>query len=97
MHYVYILYSKKLNRYYTGQSSDPEQRLLQHNDAENNKNWTRKGLPWESYLTIVCESKRQAMQIEHYIKKMKSRKYIEGLKADPSLINELLKKFSADC
>ncbi|NOZ75332.1 MAG: GIY-YIG nuclease family protein [FCB group bacterium] len=31
MYYVYILYSRKTNRYYTGSSGDPERRLEEHN------------------------------------------------------------------
>ena len=31
MYFTYILFSEKLNKYYVGQTSNPEQRLIDHN------------------------------------------------------------------
>jgi putative endonuclease len=92
-HFVYILFSEKIDLFYIGQSSDPFQRLEQHNNPFENQNWTRKGIPWEIYLTIPAQNQNQAMRIEHYLKKMKSRKYLQMLKENPDLIQNLVSRF----
>jgi len=33
-YYVYILYSKSINRYYSGQTQDLQNRLIEHNAGE---------------------------------------------------------------
>ena len=77
MPYTYILYSKKLNKYYVGSCINLERRLYEHNIGHSK--FTSLGIPWEivfmeEHETTILSSKR-----EMSIKKMKSRKYIEGL------------------
>ncbi len=43
-YHVYILYSKKLQQYYVGQTEDIEQRLIRHNSGHGKH--TKKGVPW---------------------------------------------------
>jgi len=69
-------------------------RLHQHNNADENTNWTKRGIPWELYLVIECESKNQAMQLEHFIKKMKSRRFLQRIHSDTDLQNNLKLRFS---
>ena len=77
---VYIIWSKKLAKYYTGSTElAPEKRLEQHNSSFNENSFTTNGIPWEVFLVIPCESRDQAIGVEKHIKKMKSRKYIENL------------------
>ena len=73
-HFVYILFSEKLNKYYVGSSHDPEQRLYYHNLGE--KGWTRTGVPWKLVFKREYESRKIAMERERYIKKQKDRKFI---------------------
>ena len=44
MYYVYIIYSHKLNKYYKGQTNDPEDRLRRHNSGA--EAYTKAGTPW---------------------------------------------------
>jgi len=76
-YYVYIIYSQLKNRYYTGYSSDPEERLVEHNLGATPS--TRPGRPWTLVFTEEFESKTAAILREKEIKRMKSRKYIESL------------------
>ena len=74
---VYVIYSQKLNRYYVGACTDLERRLYEHNIGHSK--FTSTGIPWilkytEEYATLP-EAKKRELEI----KKMKSRKYIEGL------------------
>lgn len=89
---VYILHSKKLNCYYIGFTSDLTIRLNFHEKSIKGK-FTSKVDDWVVFLTIDCDSKQQAMDIEKHIKIMKSKKYIENLKKYPEIIEKLKIKY----
>lgn len=89
MHYVYTLYSLQLDRFYIGETFDVLDRLRRHNEDHYAAKWTKDGQPWDLYLTIVCEDKRQALAIERHIERIKSRKYIENLGKYPGIIDKL--------
>ena len=73
--YCYILYSQKLNKYYVGSTTDIERRLEEHNRGK--ENFTRTGTPWILVYKETFENLQEARSREHYIKKQKSRKYME--------------------
>jgi len=76
---VYILFSKKLNRYYTGSCLDLSKRLDEHLQGIYIGSFTSKATDWELFLHINDLAYEQARLIELHIKKMKSRTYIENL------------------
>ncbi|WP_396603072.1 GIY-YIG nuclease family protein [Algibacter sp. R77976] len=76
-HYVYILYSVSLNRYYVGSSEDVQSRLGKH--LENHKGFTGKAKDWVLKYTETYNSKSESIKRELQIKKWKSRKMIEKL------------------
>ena len=87
MYYIYILYSASSDLYYIGYSNDPVRRLEEHNTRPYNT-FTSKHRPWVLKAYFKCsQSEREAMKIERFIKKQKSRKLIERL-CDPSFIPE---------
>ena len=73
--YVYILYSPSKDKYYVGSCEDMDVRIVQHNSGRNKS--TRHGLPWEIKKIETYTSRSEAVQRELFIKKMKSRKFIE--------------------
>ena len=75
-HYIYILYSNKIDKYYVGYSQDPEKRLTFHN-SEYNKIWSKRGQPWESKVVIEFSDKKAALQAEKFVKRQKSIDYIK--------------------
>src|SRR3546814_6411976 len=91
MNYCYILFSNKLNRFYTGAShNDLNERILKHNDhSYGNHRFTAKANDWELFLSIECESFAEARRIELHIKKMKSSNYIRNLKKYQEIIEKL--------
>ena len=93
-HCVYILYSSKLDRYYIGRTENLELRLQFHNNPIEARKFTAKGIPWVLKLSIRCQSLVQATKLEQFIKRMKSRKFIESLVSDLNLKTEILKKVS---
>ncbi len=74
---VYIIYSAKLNKYYTGYSEDVNLRLMQHNTGIST--FTSKAADWELKYQENFETREAAHKKELEIKNKKSRKYIEWL------------------
>ena len=89
---VYILYSLKLDRYYIGTTEDVTKRLDQHNNNKYADAFTSRGIPWIIYLTIADLSSEKAYELERHIKRMKSKKYIQNLKAYPEMVARLIHK-----
>ncbi len=95
---VYILFSAKLDRYYTGCASDVDLRLEKHRtNFFGNTVFTSKAEGWEVLMTILCESEKQAKAVELHIKKMKSKKYIQNMKSFPELVAKLLTRYVSHC
>ncbi|WP_458308460.1 GIY-YIG nuclease family protein [Croceiramulus getboli] len=85
--YVYLLFSDSTNKYYVGSSHDPWCRLTSHNTSDR-KTFTSKGRPWELKAIFKVGSDRgDAVKIERWIKKQKSRRLLEKL-VDPDYIPE---------
>ena len=77
----YILFSKKLNRYYIGSTQNLSERLRRHNT--NHRGFTGKANDWKVVYTETFETKTLAYARERQVKSWKSRKAIE------KLINEI--------
>jgi putative endonuclease len=83
--FIYILYSNSSDIYYVGYTSDFEKRLIQHNTSENST-FTSKHRPWLPMAVFYCGTEEsEAMKIEKFIKKQKSRRLIEKLIAGAEL------------
>jgi putative endonuclease len=79
MYYIYIIYSNSSDIYYVGHSDDPFRRLNEHNHSTFTT-FTSKHRPWEAAAFFaVGYSKGEAMRIEKFIKRQKSRKLLERL------------------
>lgn len=94
MHYVYIIYSQKIDRYYTGISVDPKNRLAQHKNKHYTGAYTRIANDWQMFLVIQCENRKIAERVEAHIKKMKSKIFIANLKKYPELVDKIKKRFT---
>jgi len=79
MYYLYVLRSIKSNKYYLGITSHPLLRLEEHNTSERQL-YTSTDRPWEKVGLYNCgEDLGEALKIERYIKKQKSRRFIENI------------------
>jgi len=76
-HFTYILYSEFRDRYYIGSSSNPEERLARHNAGATQS--TKSGRPWKIVYTELYNSKSDSLKREIFLKRMKSRVYLEEL------------------
>ncbi|MEX0905534.1 MAG: GIY-YIG nuclease family protein [Balneolaceae bacterium] len=75
MHYLYILFSERIDQYYSGQTKDINDRLPRHNAGKSSA--TRKGVPWQLKKVVQFESKTEAIKAENWLKRMKSRRVME--------------------
>jgi len=65
-HFVYIIYSSKLNKYYVGFTTNVSVRLEQHNKGIST--FTSRGIPWKLIHVIACDSETSARLLEKKIK-----------------------------
>jgi putative endonuclease len=75
---VYILYSEKFNKNYTGFTSNLIERFKSHNHL-GTKGYTLKFRPWKVIHVEFFNSKSEAMQREKYLKTGMEREFIKNL------------------
>jgi putative endonuclease len=82
MWFVYIIYNKRVDKYYIGSTNNIERRLSEHNRStyKNKSRFTSKYEgQWTLCKRIEVESQAAARAIEKKIKSLKSRKIIESI------------------
>jgi putative endonuclease len=83
---VYILYSKKLNRYYKGSTKNLEQRLKRHNAG--NSSYTSKGIPWELVFSIEKESLKEVLILERKLKNLNRERLESFIEKYKNILDE---------
>jgi len=76
-HFLYILKSKSVDKFYVGISQNHERRLGYHNSFE--KGFTSRYRPWEIVFTQKFISKEETLAAERKVKSWKSKKMIKNL------------------
>ena len=79
MHFLYIIYSKSIDSFYVGETHDIDKRLTTHNDHGYSKGFTKAANDWAIALKFECNSKEDALYLERFIKRMKSRTFINKI------------------
>ncbi len=87
---LYILYSEKLDLYYTGNCLSFETRFENHLNKSFSKSYTTNANDWKPVLIIEDLEYKQARFIERHIKRMKSKDFILNLKKYPELTIKLI-------
>ncbi|MFY0624856.1 MAG: GIY-YIG nuclease family protein [Reichenbachiella sp.] len=75
MFVVYILYSKKLKKFYVGSTNNIEDRIYRHNSGQSK--FTKKGVPWELVTFVECNDRPEAVRLENRIKKRGIKRYLD--------------------
>ncbi len=75
---VYILYSLSFSKSYTGQTSNLEKRLQEHNLSAE-KGFTLKYRPWILIHTETFETRAEAMKREKYLKTWEGRIFVKAI------------------
>ncbi|MBS3737697.1 GIY-YIG nuclease family protein [Mesohalobacter halotolerans] len=73
MFYVYVLYSKKFDRYYVGMTVDIERRLSEHNSGKMIS--TKAYKPWIIAHFEVLNTRKEARKREKYLKSSAGRRW----------------------
>ena len=74
---VYILFSKKSQKFYTGQTNDLTNRIAEHNGGETKS--IKSGIPWEIVWQFQTDSRVEAMALESKIKKRGAKRFLQDL------------------
>ena len=77
LHYVYIIHSTSLDKYYKGYSLNPESRVCQHNNNESR--YTRNKGPWVLVYKQSYTNKKDALIREKVLKKYSKKQILELL------------------
>ena len=81
MWYVYIIYSVGYDVYYKGESNNPHDRLIAHN--ENLSRYTAFKGPWTLVYLESFSNRTEALKREKMLKRQ-NRRYIEWLLQQPT-------------
>ncbi|WP_245558418.1 GIY-YIG nuclease family protein, partial [Fulvivirga imtechensis] len=74
-YHVYIIYSVTKDRYYIGQCEDLDKRISDH--CNSRSGYTKGVSDWELKWSKTFVTRSEALQAERFLKKKKSRKYLE--------------------
>ena len=91
-HFLYILYSKSCTKYYVGETHTIEERILKHNQHSYSNSFTKIANDWHLVLAYECVDRADALYIEKFIKRMKSKIFIEKIVTNPQIITDILSK-----
>jgi putative endonuclease len=93
MPFCYILYSSSIDRFQIGNCHDLTGHYKNHLDKFYPNSYTTKADDWGIFYSAELDTITAAIRFEKYIKKMKSRKYIQEHKSSPQLGLNLKLKF----
>lgn len=91
-HFLYILHSKLTNAYYTGETHNVEKRILKHNNHSYQNSFTKTTDDWELIMVFECIDRSESLYLESFIKRMKSKVFIEKIIANPEILKDILSK-----
>jgi len=77
MYWVYILRSESVNKFYIGHTENLERRLYHHNSGR--EKYTKIASDWNDVYRKEFNTRKEAQKIEKFIKKQKSRIFIEKI------------------
>ena len=77
MFYTYILYSKRIGKYYVGQTKNLIRRLEDHNAGKTR--YMKSGIPWELIYYLECTTRSEAVKIERKIKSRGANRFLTDI------------------
>ena len=91
-HFLYILHSKTSTKYYIGETHDVKERILKHNQHGYTNAFSKIANDWTLALNFECIDRNEALFLERFIKKMKSKIFIEKIIQNPEILKDILSK-----
>ncbi|HQX03081.1 MAG TPA: GIY-YIG nuclease family protein [Flavobacterium sp.] len=89
-HFVYILFSKTTSKYYIGETHNVDERVKNHNQHNYLNSYSKIANDWELAFCFECSDRNNALYLEKFIKKMKSRLFIQKIIANPEILSDIL-------
>ena len=74
MYCTYILFSQKVNKFYTGQTEDLSRRIEEHNRGKTS--FLASGIPWKLIYFKEFKTRAEAINLEMFIKKRDAGRYL---------------------
>jgi putative endonuclease len=75
MHYIYVLWSSKLNKRYVGSTEEVGKRFDEHNRGCNK--FTKGGIPWLVIYQEKFSTKTEALKREKFLKSGQGRAWLD--------------------
>ncbi|MGF1556570.1 GIY-YIG nuclease family protein [Paucihalobacter sp.] len=91
-YFIYILYARSVDKFYVGESPDVAQRLSLHENHHFKRAFTKIADDWEIKLEFQCQNREDALFLEKFIKRMKSKKFIQKIIQNPDILTQILTK-----
>ena len=92
MHYLYIIFSQKVDKFYIGETQDIESRIEKHKMHPFQNSFTKIANDWILKLSFECKDRNEALFLEKFIKRMKSKKFTQKIIDEPEILNDILSK-----
>jgi len=92
VHYLYILHSDSLNKYYVGETHNIDKRLQMHMEHAYKNAFSNSADDWKIVLLYKCNSRCDALFLEKFIKRMKSKVFILKIVKNPDILADILSK-----
>ena len=92
MHFLYIIYSRTIDKHYVGETQDLAIRVHQHNNHYFKNNFTKNADDWKVVVSYECSDRNEALFLEKFIKKMKSRAFLRKVIANPEILKDILRR-----
>ena len=91
-HFLYIIYSPKIDKFYVGETHNLKQRIHNHNQHSYKGAFTKSAEDWSVKLSFETQDKSEAVFLEKFIKRMKSKKFILKIIDNPNILKDILEK-----
>ena len=92
MHYLYIIYSNSSQKFYIGETNNIKDRVSKHQNHFYSNSFTKIADDWKIVLIFDCIDKEEAVYLENFIKRMKSKTFNNKIINDPSILKDILSK-----
>ena len=89
-HFIYILYSKSTAKYYLGETHNIQERILKHNQHSYSNSFTKIATDWQLVLSFECIDRTDALYLENFIKRMKSKVFIQKIILNSEILTDIL-------
>jgi putative endonuclease len=92
MHFFYIIYSESLDTFYIGETYSVVERVFKHNSHTYENSFTKIASDWKLVVSYELTSRDEAIFVEKFVKRMKSKVFINKIIAKPEIIADILSK-----